>query len=264
MEYYYKKIGNYNFKYKNKEEFNWMYSEKFNSDEIYFNVEKDEPVILDCGAHNGLSTIYYKLHYPNAKIIAIEPNPKDFSLLKENIESNSISNVHFVNAALTPAGNTVDFFVDASDENPWSIGDSIVHKLETLSRNVKAKKIEVPAVQLSTYLTDSIDIMNLDVEGAETMVLEEAGNKLRNVRNIAIDYHGTPKINPENKLETILDLLTTNGFTWHLYQGFIIKDIISKIKSGESDIDDDEKQLNQLIRDDNYRVTVKATRNDKE
>src|SRR5438067_1966451 len=43
--------------------------------------------IIDCGAHIGLSTIYFKRICPTATIIAFEPDDRNFNLLKQNIQS---------------------------------------------------------------------------------------------------------------------------------------------------------------------------------
>lgn len=46
----------------------------------------DPQIIIDCGANIGLSTIFFKNSYPNAKIFSIEPDQENFSRLKDNIK----------------------------------------------------------------------------------------------------------------------------------------------------------------------------------
>ena len=56
--------------------------------EIYkFQTDSEIPYILDCGANIGLSVIYFKKLFPNAKIVAFEPDKKIFDYLKFNINS---------------------------------------------------------------------------------------------------------------------------------------------------------------------------------
>src|SRR5690348_5460731 len=67
----------------------WFYHsvEEIFVDEVYkCNFNSAEPYIIDCGANIGLSVIYFKQKYPNAKIIAFEPDKFQFDNLLQNIE----------------------------------------------------------------------------------------------------------------------------------------------------------------------------------
>jgi len=67
-------------------------------DEVYCCVlSTDAPYILDCGANIGLSVIYFKQQWPKAKIVAFEPDPKNFDHLTKNIESFQLTDVTTVN-----------------------------------------------------------------------------------------------------------------------------------------------------------------------
>ena len=54
--------------------------------------------------------------------------------------------------------------------------------------------IRVRTVCLSSYLTEPVDFLKLNIEGAELDVIREAGDTLRNVRRLAIEYHGFPEL----------------------------------------------------------------------
>jgi hypothetical protein len=43
-------------------------------------------VIVDVGANIGLSSIYFAIHYPNARILALEPEESNFRLLRKNVQ----------------------------------------------------------------------------------------------------------------------------------------------------------------------------------
>src|SRR5438105_2732424 len=49
------------------------------------------PLILDCGANIGLSTLYFKRAFPNARIIAFEPDPRVYEALVHNVHGNGYS-----------------------------------------------------------------------------------------------------------------------------------------------------------------------------
>ena len=87
MQTMFSKIQGYEIRYTNKEEFNILKDEIFNK-EIYnvtINPGVTSPTIFDLGAHIGLSVLYFKIKYPNSRIVAFEPNSNIFPILQENI-----------------------------------------------------------------------------------------------------------------------------------------------------------------------------------
>lgn len=77
-----KKIRGIKFSFVNWKEFVLIYKDIFISKEYRFTADNDPPLIFDCGAHIGVSVLYFKKLYPKAKIIAFEPNPVTFKLLE--------------------------------------------------------------------------------------------------------------------------------------------------------------------------------------
>ncbi|KAL4525663.1 hypothetical protein Ndes2526B_g09396 [Nannochloris sp. 'desiccata'] len=66
---------------------------------LYALFEKSPPkYILDAGANAGFSTSLFKLLWPDAIIVSVEPNPKNFETLKKNTAA--FENVHPINAGL--------------------------------------------------------------------------------------------------------------------------------------------------------------------
>jgi hypothetical protein len=45
------------------------------------------PYILDCGSNIGLSVIYFKRRFPDARIVAFEPDPANAALLQRNLHA---------------------------------------------------------------------------------------------------------------------------------------------------------------------------------
>ena len=58
-----------------------------------FSAGKDNPVIIDCGAHIGLASIYFAEKYPNGEIYAYEADPAIAKMLDENINTFGLKNV---------------------------------------------------------------------------------------------------------------------------------------------------------------------------
>ncbi len=66
--------------------FLWQYKEIFVEESYKFKSKKRDSTIIDCGANIGLDLLYYKIHYPDSKIIAFEANPDISRILQQNIK----------------------------------------------------------------------------------------------------------------------------------------------------------------------------------
>ena len=164
--------------------FNLLYQLKeiFLLGEYQISTTKKSPVIIDCGANIGLSILYFKKKYPTSKIIAFEPNPNVFAILKLNLEQNQIQGVELYNYCLSDSEGEIEFYIN---ENLGSMEGSV---LEERGGN---KKLKVKAVRLSSYIKEEVDLVKMDIEGAEINVLDDLkrNEKLNSVNTYLIEYH---------------------------------------------------------------------------
>lgn len=161
-----------------------------------FRPTRPGPRVIDGGAHIGLSALRIKRLAPDARITAFEPNPRILPMLRENLAANGASDVEVVEAALAGADSLAPFTADGADGG-------------TLARAGGPGAIRVPTVRLSPYLAEPVDFLKLNIEGAELDVVREAGPALRNVRQLAIEYHGFPELG--ERLGELLNLLADAG-----------------------------------------------------
>lgn len=193
------KLGKYTIDYLNRDEYLVLKKEIFDT-EIYYLDLPSSPAIIDAGAHIGLATLYFKKVYPNADITAIEPNPELFETLKRNVEQNDLTKVHIIDNCLAAKPGAHDFFMDNTDSKWYSTGG--IH-VGAWNGAQQSKKEIVGAITLSCFLTKPIDLLKLDIEGAEIKVLEESMNELHLVKNIIMEYHPT-KNQKREKLDKIM------------------------------------------------------------
>ncbi|HEY1010266.1 MAG TPA: FkbM family methyltransferase, partial [Daejeonella sp.] len=92
--------------------FTATYKELFDSNIYEFKPSRDARTIIDCGANMGLSVLYFSQNYPNHQIIAFEPDPEIFSILKENIETFNLKNVTAYQKAVWDKVDVLTFFAD--------------------------------------------------------------------------------------------------------------------------------------------------------
>jgi FkbM family methyltransferase len=122
----------------------------------------DPKVIVDAGAHIGATAIYYATRYPCARIEAIEASPTTFRRLLRNTAS--LPNIRCHNLALTSHDGQVVFH-EASEA--WA---SSLHGT--------GDALNVQGITLHSFLdnvgAERVDLLKLDIEGAEYDVLRTA------------------------------------------------------------------------------------------
>src|SRR4030042_1291775 len=108
------KVQDYLFEYTNAEELRVLKREIFSEHRYYVELGTRKPKVIDAGAHIGLATGYLMWLYPEAKIMAIEPNPLLVPLLQNNLETNHWWQVTVEAVALTGKRGSVPFYYDKS------------------------------------------------------------------------------------------------------------------------------------------------------
>jgi FkbM family methyltransferase len=163
------------------------------------------PRILDCGANIGLATLYFKRQLPGARVTAYEADPELCKVLSENLRVNHAEDVNVVNAALWTSDGQVVFRCDGADSG----------KIEALpAAAIDGTLQTVPSIRLRDVLTAEgvVDLLKLDIEGAEDAVLADCEPVLDRVNAIILDLH---EFDPGTRqAPRILDRLTRLGFTY--------------------------------------------------
>lgn len=175
----------------------------FNKEIYKFTTQNKIPYIIDCGANIGLSAIYFHRLYPQAEILAFEPDPAIFDILEKNVSAaNASDKIKRVQACLSDTNGEVNFYPDGAD------GGTISHADDTV------QAVKVPAVLLSDYLTKPVDFLKIDIEGAEYDVLNSISNKLNMIENIFVEYHSF--VQQPQQFGEILIILKNAGFRYYI------------------------------------------------
>jgi FkbM family methyltransferase len=133
--------------------------------------------IVDAGANIGASPIYFANRFPAARVVAIEPDPANYAILCSNVRRwPQITPVH---AALWPE----DTMVELSDPGygTWGYQASV------------SRDGSIPAMSMNRLLESNglerVDLLKIDIEGAERELFEAAGDWIHRVRAIVIELH---------------------------------------------------------------------------
>src|SRR5262245_12196125 len=137
-----------------------------------FRSPTDAPRILDCGANVGLASLFFKRLYPRARITAYEADPSLFAMLETNLSRNGAGDVERVHAALWTSTGTLTFQCEGSDSG----------MISALSGAIEGRATTVPSLRLRDVLeSEPIDLLKIDIEGAEDAVLTDCVDVLHNV-----------------------------------------------------------------------------------
>jgi len=180
-----------------------MYNEIFKKEVYKFKTEIKKPYIIDCGANIGLSVIYFKKLYPEAEIIGFEPDKRIFDMLKNNIKSFGLSNVQIIQKALWNKEGEAIFSSEGADAG----------RLANESKT--ANPASIMTTSLRGYLGRPVDFLKIDIEGVETVVVEDCADLLVNVKNLFVEYHSFD--GKEQELGVLLDILKKAGFRYYIY-----------------------------------------------
>lgn len=150
-----------------------------------------------------LGQVVYILNsfFPNAKIKAFEADPMIADVLKSNLAKNGISDVEIINKAVWVDDSGIEFGREGA------YGGSII---------ASGNKIKVDSIRLKEYLEQEqeIDLLKIDIEGAEYEVLKDCANSLSNVKKIFVEYHSWNS--SSQKLSEILKVLEINNFRYYI------------------------------------------------
>lgn len=172
-------------------------------DGIYrFEATEPAPVIYDVGANIGMGTLYLKQLFPTARIVALEADPRIAAVLDGNVRRNELGNVTVMAKAAWINDQGVSFAIEGAD------GGSIV---------AAGESVTVPSIRLAALLEQEsceIDLLKMDIEGAESQVVPDLAGVLHKVRNIFVEYHAWN--NQGQTLDALLATLADAGFRYYI------------------------------------------------
>jgi FkbM family methyltransferase len=156
------------------------------------------PRILDAGANIGMASLYFKETFPAAIVTAFEPDPCIADVLQRNLSSFGHDDVEVVRAAVSDREGVMSFSPDNSDGG----------------RLARDGDQEVRVVRMRDWLNEPVDLLKLDIEGAEFDVLMDCSVRLGNVSKLFVEYHSFAS--QPQRLPELLTILREAGFRVHM------------------------------------------------
>lgn len=137
------------------------------------------PVIIDAGANIGVASIWFARRYPKAKVIAVEPDPENFTLCKANTQA--FSNVVSVPAAIGAQPGVVA--ITNTTGGAWA------RQTQRMAPGEKGTPVRTIASLLNPSAGDRLLLVKIDIEGFERDLFSENLEWIEDAALIIIEPH---------------------------------------------------------------------------
>jgi FkbM family methyltransferase len=166
-----------------------------------FETHTKDPYIIDCGAHIGIATLFFKSRYPTSTIRAFEADPKIHGMLSANIQNFGLQQVIAEQKAVWIHNDGVSFSQENDDSG-------------SVTMQTSQSTVLIPSIRLKDILLEKpVDLLKVDIEGAEFETFHDASEALKNVKRIVCEVH---LLSPNQKLHPLLTQLDSLGFKYGL------------------------------------------------
>ena len=172
---------------------------------------------LDVGAHIGEYVLLAaSVVGPDGSVHAFEPDPRNYRLLEYNVKMNNLTSVHLNQFAVYSRDCVMQLKVGTEPSIT-----RLAAELDTLDRQRSIDlKVKIRAVTLDTFVKEKaitkVDVIKVDVEGAELFVLEGANSILGMSSDFApvivFEYSPANCKNFGYHPSEIIDILSSYGY----------------------------------------------------
>jgi FkbM family methyltransferase len=204
--------------------------------DLFIQALKPGMTVLDIGAHIGYySLLAARAVGPAGHVYSFEPEPRNNALLRKNIAANGLKNVNIIDVAASDAAGTHDFYLEKFNKGHHSFGkgsstaekitvktDTVDHVLGSLSPDgvlqthgvLTYEGMVQPLATLRAYDKPRVDLVKIDIEGAEPIAFRGMQETIARSPHLAIFAEVYPKAIERlgGTAVAFLEQLTSYGF----------------------------------------------------
>lgn len=192
-------------------------------DTWWYYLSKHHSVIFDIGCNIGYTAILALIQAPNRQIILVDPNPKALQKAATNLIENALgSRVQYMAAFVS---DTIDDTIKFYTVGAGAAGS--MYKSHAVTAASINSFLDVRTVTLD-YLYDYYglkpDLVKIDVEGAETLVMQGAKALAHESKcSFFIEMHNVENIGMEAAAQMMLDWCSEMGYRpWYIKTGELL------------------------------------------
>lgn len=184
----------------------------------------DIKVIFDVGACHALESVEFSKLYKNAKVYTFEANPNTYEICLENTKN--YKSITVINEAVNDFDGICKFYPIDKDKTitTWEDGNqgaSSLYKANGAYDHIEKYvqyEIEIPCTRIDNFCKknniDNIDIVWMDLQGAELKALHGMGDILDNVKLIYTESEINPMYEGQSLFSEVHQYLIDHGFEW--------------------------------------------------
>jgi FkbM family methyltransferase len=140
---------------------------------------------LEIGSNVGCSTIQL-CELSNGKVIAIEPDEKNFDLLQKNLLLNKVNHALCIKAAVTSYNGKCNLYLDKSG----NCGD---HRTYTTIEQRNFTHVDCMTLSKAASYVDNLKMIKIDAQGQEVDILRSGREVLREAKDLFVQVEFWPK-----------------------------------------------------------------------
>jgi FkbM family methyltransferase len=194
--------------------------------ELKYYLQKENIVIFDVGCCEGEDTIRYSNLFPESIIYSFEPHPDNFRKTIFNLEKYTVKNSKVFNFALSNLNSSIDFYLseghpqDLPSTGEWNYGNksSSIFPPKELHEKYDwlrlKNKIKVDSITIDKFCKENniknIDLLHLDVQGAEILVLEGSKNMIDEIGLIWLEAEIVELYENQPLKDNVVEFLDSN------------------------------------------------------
>ncbi|WP_439375482.1 FkbM family methyltransferase [Bradyrhizobium sp. DASA03120] len=178
-------------------------------------LQKPDPVILDIGCYDGADSLRFLRLCPEAQLYCFEPDPRAIARFKKNMDL-YVQKVPLFEIAISDRNGRVDFHPSNGDgeAKDWALSGSIRRPKNHLAEYDWVRfdnPISVKTQRLDDWCSETnlnkVDLIWMDVQGAEADVFAGGRRTLNNTRFIYTEYSDKELYEGQLSLQALLKLL---------------------------------------------------------
>ena len=152
-------------------------------DEAMAETDLHAHLIVDAGGYIGLASILFAKRFPNAQIVCLEPSTENFAIAHKNCSP--YANITVLNVALGAESGRVML----RDRGTGHWGFSVSRRLSSPSVVIESVQVITLNDLLRRFNCEQIDLLKLDIEGAEYELFEEAESWIDFCSVLIVELH---------------------------------------------------------------------------
>ncbi|RAL21181.1 FkbM family methyltransferase [Lujinxingia litoralis] len=178
---------------------------------------KPHHTFIDIGANHGEFTLVAAKHLSQGRVFAFEPGDVIFPRLAHNVEANGFDNVTLVNLGLSDSPGSATFYEAETRANDGTYNRGVASLYPDEKRSRPSHTIELTTLDafVEEHDLERLDLIKIDVEGAELAALQGAHQTLTRFRpHIIFELSQVTCQNAGYPMTRLLDELSAYGYVF--------------------------------------------------